>query len=84
MNLVKRTQLQLDDRLHEALRRRAFEDGVSMSELVRRVLGESLGTLSEQPQRAVADFSFVAAGESKQGTLTPVSERHDEALAEPE
>ena len=81
---MKRTQLQLDDRLHEALRRRAFEEGCSMSELVRRLLGDALGTRPERSRRAVADFSFVAAGESTQGDLVPVSERHDEALAEPE
>ena len=55
-----------------------------MSELARRLLGEALGTAPKQPRRAVADFSFVAAGESTQGELAPVSERHDEALAEPE
>lgn len=80
---MKRTQLQLDDRLHEALRRRAFEEGCSMSDLARRLLGQALGTLWAE-RRAVADFSFVAAGESTQGDLAPVSERHDAALAEPE
>ena len=84
MDLVKRTQLQLDDRLHEALRRRAFEEGCSMSDLARRLLGQALGTVSTNRRRAVADFSFVAAGESTQGDLAPVSERHDAALAEPE
>ncbi len=81
---MKRTQLQLDDPLHEALRRRAYEEGCSMSELVRRLLGKALGTARDARPRGVADFSFVAAGESQQGGLTPVSERHDEALAEPE
>lgn len=55
-----------------------------MSELVRRLLGKELGTAPDGQSRGVADFSFVAAGESQQGGLTPVSERHDEALAEPE
>lgn len=81
---MKRTQLQLDDRLHEALRRHAFEEGCSMSELARRLLGKALDTLPKRPRRAVADFRFVAVGESRQGGLAPVSERHDEALAEPE
>jgi hypothetical protein len=77
---VRRTQIQLDDRLHEALRRRAFEEGCSMSELVCRLLGEALGTVPSHPRRKVADFSFVASGESIQGDLAPVSERHEEAL----
>ena len=84
MRAVKRTQLQLDDPLHEALRRRAYEEGCSMSELSRRLLGKALGTAPDGQPRSVADFSFVAAAESLQGSLTPVSERHDEALAEPE
>jgi len=29
-----------------------------------------------------ASFSFVASGRSDQGELAPVSERHDEALAQ--
>lgn len=81
---MKRTQLQLGDRLHAALRRRAFEEGCSMSELARRLLGEALGTTPKRSRRSVADFSFVAAGASEQGLLAPVSERHDDALAEPE
>lgn len=84
MDLVKRTQLQLDDRLHEALRRRAFEEGCSMSDLARRLLGQALGTVSTDRRRTLGDFSFVAVGESTQGDLAPVSERHDAALAEPE
>ncbi len=55
-----------------------------MSDLARRLLGKALGTVSTDRRRAVADFSFVAAGESTQGDLAPVSERHDAALAEPE
>ena len=55
-----------------------------MSELARRLLGKALGTAPDGQPRSVADFSFVAAAESLQGSLTPVSERHDEALAEPE
>lgn len=84
MDIVKRTQLQLDDRLHEALRRRAFEEGCSMAELARRLLGELLGTRQSPQPAALRDFTFVAAAESTQGDLAPVSERHDDALAERE
>lgn len=55
-----------------------------MSELARRLLGAALGTSPNRPPGRVADFSFVAVGESVQGRLAPVSERHDEALAVPE
>lgn len=77
---MKRTQLQLDEVTYEELRRRAFEQGVSMSSLVRRLLRDCLGLT---PARSGMDeFSFVASGRSEQGSLAPVSERHDEALAE--
>lgn len=81
---MKRTQLQLDDTLHAALKSRAFEEGCSMSELARRLLGEALGTRGRTEARSIRDFSFIASGESDQGALAPVSERHDEALAAPE
>ncbi len=84
MHPVKRTQLQLEDDLHEALRRRAFEEGCSMSELARRLLGQALGTRGGSDSSSISDFSFVACGVSDQRDLAPVSERHDEALAEPE
>jgi len=49
-----------------------------MASIVRECLSgsETLRPLS------IRDFSFVGSHKSKQGKLTPVSERHDEALAE--
>ena len=52
-----------------------------MSELVRRILGEALGTRPRGGAPGLEDFRFVGAGASRQGDLAPVSERHDEALA---
>jgi hypothetical protein len=37
----------------------------------------------KRPRRlAIANFRFVGAGSTRQGRLSPVSERHDEALVE--
>ena len=75
---MKRTQVQIDEATYERLRREAFERGMSVSALVREVLQERFGT---RPRRyRLEDFGFIASGESEQGDLAPVSERHDEAL----
>ena len=79
---MKRTQIQLDERTYEVLRRRAFEKGCSISSYVREVLSYSLGLSGTKRKRSIKDFHFIGAGHSRQGKLAPVSERHDEALAE--
>ncbi len=79
---MKRTQIQLDERTYEALRRRAFERGCSISSLVRELLAYSLGAGKAKKRRTIKDFTFIAAGRSRQDQLSPVSERHDEALEE--
>lgn len=79
---MKRTQIQLDARTYEVLRRRAFEAGRSISSVVRELLAQSLGTRKAKKRPTIKDFTFIAAGRSRQGRLAPISERHDEALAE--
>lgn len=77
---MKRTQVQLDEPTYQQLRKRAFERGVSMSALLREVLRQHFAGESSYPR--FEDLSFVGSGHSNQGKLAPVSERHDEALAE--
>jgi hypothetical protein len=79
---VKRTQIQLDERTYEVLRRRAFDRGCSIASYVREALAYSLGTAPADRKRTVKDFRFIGSGRSRDGKLAPVSERHDEALAE--
>lgn len=79
---MKRTQIQLDERTYEALRRRAFEKGCSISALARELLAHSLGTGKAKERPTIKDFTFIGAGRSRQDRLSPVSERHDEALEE--
>ncbi len=78
---MKRTQIQLDERTYETLRRRAFEKGCSISSLVCKLLANSLGIAKPKQRTSIKEFSFIGAGRSHQGRLSPVSERHDEALA---
>lgn len=77
---MKRTQIQLDDETYQRVRRRAFEEGRSISSVIRDILRASLGTGSEARVRKAGQFAFVGIGRSDQGDLRPVSERHDEAL----
>ncbi|MGH7371904.1 MAG: ribbon-helix-helix protein, CopG family [Candidatus Methylomirabilales bacterium] len=79
---MKRTQIQLDERIYETLRRRAFEKGCSISALIRELLAHALGTGRARRRPTMKDFTFIGAGRSSQGRLSPVSERHDEALEE--
>ena len=79
---MHRTQIQIDERTYAALRRRAYEEGRSLSALVRDMLAEALGTDRPPPKRSLAQFASIGVGRSRQGKLRPVSERHDEALVE--
>ena len=79
---MRRTQIQLEELTYAELRRRAYEEGRSMSALIRETLAHAFGTRKPPPPRSLRDFSFIGAGRSRQGALSPVSERHDEALAQ--
>ena len=79
---MKRTHIQLDERTYKELRRRAFEKGCSVSSYVREVLAYALGTAKTKRRLTIGDFKSVGAGSSRQRRRGPVSERHDEALAE--
>jgi hypothetical protein len=70
--------VQLDNDIYELLRQEAFNEGVSVSELVRRIIRRYIEAGDRTAQ--VESLSFVGIGESVQGDLAPVSERHDEAL----
>jgi hypothetical protein len=82
MYSMHRTQIQIDDRTYAAVRRRAYEEGRSLSAIVRDLLAEALDVRQPLTKRRVAEFASVGIGRSRQGRLAPVSERHDEALAE--
>ena len=78
---VKRTQLQLDDKIYELLRRKAFEENISIASVVRRAL-ESYLTMRRAERPGIETFTFIGSGHSKPAENGPVSERHDEAFAE--
>ena len=78
---MKRMHFQLDERTYEILRRQAIQKGCSLSSLIRELLVRSLGTGKAGRRASINDFAFIGAGRSRQGRISPVSERHDEALA---
>ena len=78
---MKRTQLQLDEPTYQLLRTRAFEEGTSLAALIRKILHQHLGLINARV-RTIKDFDFIGSGSSSHSDLEPISERHDEALAE--
>lgn len=78
---MRRTQIQIDDRMYEKLRQRAYARRMSLSAIVRETLAAAFG--SEPPATAgPARFEFIGAGRSVQRRGHPVSMHHDEALAQ--
>ena len=82
---MKRTQLQLEEPVYDALRRRAYERRTSIAGVVREALKAYLVLPAQPGPRGrpvpVRRPSFVGSFRSDDGALAPVSERHDEALA---
>lgn len=66
--------------LYKRLGVEAYSRSLSMTALVRKVLADSFGI--RKGKGPVEDFSFIGVGETDQGALAPVSERHDKALEE--
>ena len=79
---VKRLLIQLDEDSHRKLRQRAFRQERSISSIVREMVSKSLEEdASHQRRTHIRQFASVRAGRSKQDRLSPVSEKHDAALA---
>jgi hypothetical protein len=77
---MRRTQIQLDEETHAALRKIAYETGASMASVVRDTLSRALGTARTRRRRS--RLTFIGAGSSRHPTLERVSENHDEAYVE--
>ncbi len=80
---MKRTLVQLEDEVYRALRQRAFREQRSIASLVREMVASGLDEPAGRTRpRSIGEFSSVRAGRSRQGRQSPVSEKHDDALAE--
>ena len=78
---MRRTQIQLDEHLYELTRQRAFAEGTSMAAVVREAVAQYLAAPAKRPD-SLESFSFIGSGRSQPGGPQPLSERHDDALAE--
>ena len=79
---MRRAQIQIDERTYQELRHRAFRAGCSVSSVVRDILQNVLFPRKRSGPASLDQFKFVGVGKTRQGSLSPVSRRHDEALAE--
>ena len=84
---MKRTQIQLDEATYEAVRRKAFEQGVSMASVVRETLADALGTSRKSKSKSrkltIDDFTFIGMGRDPNPPRdVPVSVDHDRWYAE--
>ena len=79
---MKRAQIQLEENVYDQLRQRAFHEKKSIASVIREIIGKEVVPPGRNRSRSMKGFKFISAGRSRQGALRPVSERHDEALAE--
>lgn len=78
---MRRTLVQFDEETYHTLRQRAFRQERSISSLVREIVARGLErAVGRSRPTHVSQFSSVRAGRSRQGRLSPVSEKHDKAL----
>lgn len=79
---MKRTLVQFDQGTYQKLRQKAFQQERSISSLVREMVVQALEGGAKRPQPiGLHQFLPVSAGRSKQGRLSSISERHEEAFA---
>ena len=79
--VMKRTMIQFDEDTYHKLRHRAFEQRRSISSVARELVANGLESGKRRKLTRLKQLRSVGAARSKQGLLSPVSERHDEALA---
>ena len=79
---MRRTLVQFDEDMYRKLRQLAFDKKQSLASVVRELIARGLDEGKRKTYRTLEDFSFVGSRASRQGRRTPVSEHHDEALAE--
>jgi len=79
---MKRAQIQVEEEVYELLRHRAFKEKKSVAGVIREILKRDVSQTDSHSPFSVKDFPFIGMGRSKEGSLKPVSERHDEALEE--
>ncbi len=78
---MPRTYIQLDEQLHKLTKQRAVADGTSMATVVQNAVAHYVTSPAQRPA-TLERFTFIGSGRSQPGGPLPLSERHDDALAE--
>ena len=78
---MRRTLVQFDEQTYQKLRQRAFRQARSLSSLVRELVARGLDGGAARKRGRPGRLLSVAAGRSRPGRGSAVSETHDEALA---
>ena len=76
-----RTQIQLDETTYALAKQRACAENKPLDAIVKDALDQYLMPPAEQPT-GLDGFTFIGSGQSDTDTPHPLSEKHDEALAE--
>ncbi len=76
-----RVQIQLDETTYALAKQRAYAENKSLAAVVRDALYQYLMPSAEEPI-GLEVFTFIGSGQPGAGTPHPLSERHDDALAE--
>lgn len=77
---MKRTKIQLEEKVWEALRTKAFEERSSVAEIIRRMVRQY--TQKSGIEKCTdPSFSFVGSGRSRGKGSGKIAERHDEEIA---
>ena len=79
--MMRRAQIRLDEATYALARQRASAEGISFAAFVRKALEQQLAP-EDLKRSHLGDFTFIGSGRSKPSDPRPLSERHDEALAE--
>ena len=79
-----RTQVQPDETTYALAKQRAFAESKSLAAIIREALRQYLTSPNSRSSGppGIDGFTFVGSGLSTPGGPYPLSERHDDALAE--
>ncbi len=92
--MMRRVEIRLDEATYALAQEKASAEGISFAAFVRKAVERQLApegrALPNRRQSAsprkklprVKDLTFIGSGRSKPSDPRPLSERHDEALAE--
>lgn len=77
---MKRTQIQLEEPIFEALRQIAFQRKTSIAAVIREMI-KMRGPSQQKAKVRMEDLTFIDSGRSRGKGAGTISQRHDEEFA---